>query len=250
MTVILDVSNSFRAVSEPSFSLGFNLERLEGWTGDVSARREQIEIEGGHGDFDMPVTRGSRIVRASGYTVARTDEHLGRLEEKLTGTLAGGESGRITVERDGVKKWARGRILEAVPERTFRARGDWELALWCPNPRIYGEMNVASGSSVTVFHRGNFAATSQIVVSGTEPSNYTIYGPEGRYIEVVLDVTFGHPHTIDTLTGELFRDGVLATDAIRHWDPWVIPRNKRVPVSVLSAGGSLSLTTRTPNTFL
>ncbi|WP_440708827.1 hypothetical protein [Herbiconiux sp. YIM B11900] len=251
MTVTQSVNNRWKAVSQPAFSRGFNLERLAGWKpGSVGVRGESIEVEEGHGEYDLPVYRGRRIIESSGYVVAANNAERNRMSDRFSGVLADGSLGRVTIEDEGERRWARVRLQSASFEDTYPARADWELALRAPDPRIFGDLEEYTGGIVDVINRGSFPSSPVIKVSGAGTNTYGVYGPSGRRWLVEQDLVSGHPHYLNIETGELIIDNVLFIGQTPEADSWVCPPGVRTRHTIDPNGNNAVMTVLNRNTWI
>jgi hypothetical protein len=242
--VVVDVNRQLRAVSWPAFSQGFNLEKLTGWKpGSVGVRAETIEVEDGHGEYDLPVFRGRRTIELSGYVVAESDRQLNRFGDQLASVLADGGRGPVVVTEQGEQRWARAR-LHGTPkfETTFRNRADFELELRCPDPRIFGHKESIAGYAVEIVNWGTFPSSPTIQVSGSGSNDYAVYGPEGRKWLVSRDLVAGHPHTLDIESGDLIIDGQLILDGLVEAEPFACPPGQGTSISFDPNGNDAMMT--------
>ena len=103
---------------------------------------------------------------------------------------------------------------------------------------------------VVSFHYGNFPATSTIVVAGSMPSGYTIYGPAGKAYTVTQAVVSGHPHTIDMATGLLMIDGTYVYGVTSSGATWAVPPGGQVTQTLTPVSGAGTMTVSTPDTSI
>jgi hypothetical protein len=184
-----------------------------GWDDGVDMRLEKTARPQAHGSFDLPGYQDARTVAISGSVFADSNARLRHLRSRLTGVLAGGQSGRIQVDRDGDVQWADCRLASKT---MFTESGGQEIAtfqiqLWCPDPRKFGEsrkFTASVGSPVTAFHWGNYQAAPKFVVSGSMPGGYTLW-VRGIPFVVTRALTSGAPHTIDYDDGRLRIGGAV-----------------------------------------
>lgn len=243
MAVVVNVNRQWRAVTEPAFSHGFNLEKIKGIKpGTVSTRTEYIDIEEGDGEYDLPVFRTRRTVEFGGYVVADSAQELNRMGDRHAGLLAGGDLGRLTVEDEGERRWMRVR-LHGTPEfePTYKARADFGLELRAPDPRMFGKPESITAPVVSVVNRGNFRSTPKITISGSGTNDYAVYGPGGRLWRVTRDLVAGHPHTLDFDNLALLVDGVEVTDGLTEADPFACPPNKATTITFDANGNTATM---------
>ncbi|WP_193596069.1 hypothetical protein [Microbacterium sp. YJN-G] len=225
---------------------GFVFVEFEGWNDAPSARGEKVPRPDAHGDFDLPVTRGPRLVTMSGWCRASSPERMGHFRSQLTGLLADGQLGRIIVDEFGVTQWADVRIYG---DPRFRKRGrsryaDWSIAFRSPDARKYGETREFAAGETAV-HYGNFPATPTHRVTGTA-GGYTINGPSGKKFTVTSGPGSGTDR-IDMATGRVYRNGVLMLGIVSQGDLWTVGPGLPGVVHTISAG---TLTTEATDTFV
>lgn len=236
-----------RDMSRPK-GLYVGREGFQGWQGLSSSRREALARAVEHGEHDVPVYLGSRVMTVDGWVIAPTDLELGHLSESFTGLLAAGRS-RVEVDQLGETRFADGRVMVAECEDQG-SRGRYRVAtlqlqLVFADPRRYGETLTAPETGVAaeiqVFHRGNFPAYPVVEIPNA-PSTYAITSPAGTF--TVTGATAGGTHTVDIRRGRVFRNGVEMIDVGRGV-LWTIPPG--MPVThTLSVPGLV----RTVNTYV
>lgn len=222
---------------------------FSGWEGSPSGRRASVARPAAHGDFDMPVFKGSRVVSISGHVIARSGFDLMGFRSQLVGIGSGGEPVRISVNQHDETTYAFGRVLDCSFVDSGRADqpvGAFTIEIVCSDPRKYGESHEFSGSSVQVHHFGNFPATPVVEVQGARTGPYTITGPGGRQVTISQSLTASQRHTIDFRSRTVRRNGVVQPAAFSKFEAWAIPKNIRVPMSI-SAG---SMTVSVTDTFM
>lgn len=204
---------------------GFLLDEagFTGWDDGVDVRLDDTARPEGHGSFDAAGRLGPRTIALSGTAHAPSAQELDALKHRLTGLLADGDDARIQVERDGETLWGRCRLAART---RFTVRGaarariaDWQLQVWMPDPRKYGETETFEQRPA--FHRGNFPARPLHRIQGLLPFGYTIFGPTGEYT-VIRALAMGHEHTIDMRDGFLRVDGVVDLGGVRRGDVWTV----------------------------
>ncbi|WP_417555588.1 hypothetical protein [Microbacterium sp.] len=229
---------------------GFVFVEFEGWNDSPSVRGDAVERPAAHGDFDLPTTRGPRLITISGWCRARAPEVMGHLRSQLMAVLPEGV-GRVTVDEFGVTTWADVRVYGAPRFRKRGASGyaDWSLSLRAPDPRRYGATHEFPGGE-PAYHYGNFPAVPELIVTGSMPSGYAIAGPDGKSFVVTQGLSAGQTHRIDMRTGWVTRDGVLQSGAVGRAEVWEIPPGAGITHALQPVSGTGSLLTRVPDTFI
>lgn len=228
---------------------GFYLARkgFEGWDDGVSGRRERIDITGGHGEYDLPVLRGARLVTLKGHALARSPFELGQLRSQIMGLGADGDKVRMHVEHHGRVLWADVRRLDATFEDVgsdgTRTRAEWALDLLAADPRKYGtETRSFTGGTVLAHHFGNFPAKIQAVVRGPRAAGYEITGPGGRKVVVSQALETLDHHTIQFWSGRVYRNGTRQLGALTVFQPWTVPPGPPTAMSCSSGPMTINIT--------
>lgn len=212
---------------------------LDGWDDGVEMRVEDRPRTQAHGSHDLPVYGGSRIISISGYVLAQSVAELDHLGSRLTGLLAGGQKGRIMVAKGAGSKWADCRLAAQTKftERHGQPTGDFQLQLWCPDGRRYGETNtftVQTDAPVEVYHRGNFPATPKFTVTGSMPGGYTLT-VDGWNFAVSKPLHSLTPHQIDYADGRLRVNGSVVQNSVGNTNLTTIPPGRSVGVGLYPA---------------
>lgn len=228
---------------------------FDGWDDGVSMRQENTARPQAHGSFDLPVYQDARTVSITGNAFADSPRELLRLGNRLTGLLAGGQSGRIQVERYGDVQWADGRLAAQTKftERGGQNCASFQVQIWCPDPRKFGnsqDFSVALGSQAAVFHRGNYDAAPSIRVSGLMPSGYTLTGPGGRRFVVTRSAGSGESHLIDMNTGILKVNGSVVTGGVSVADTILIPPGSSTTIGLSAPSGTGTSTVTVLDTYI
>jgi len=220
-----------------------------GWDDGVDMRIENTARPGAHGSFNLPVFQDARTVAISGSVFADSPRQLAQLRNRFAGLMAGGLTGRIQVERYGAVQWADGRLASKpmFTERGGQNCASFQIQLWCPDPRKYGESKtvaVATGSPVSVFHRGNYNATPSFIVRGDMPGGWTLTVNGWNYT-VTKPLVTGAPHRVDYNNGRLYVNGVLNQGNLGNTNTTPIPPGQSVGVGlypVTTGSGSADMT--------
>jgi hypothetical protein len=224
---------------------------FSGWTSSTATKRNKVARVAAHGSFPVRGYRDERLVTISGTCLADSEMQLAFFGDNLTGLLADGDLGRITVTHSGNTRFA-DCLLEGLPEFEMFAAGQaakFKIQFTLPDPWKYGSTKTfASGSPA--FHYGNFPATPVHTVTGTMPSGYSIYGPSGKIFTVTAAITAGQTHTIDMATGYLKVNGSVVFGAVSRGDLWTVPGGTPVTHTLVPVSGSGSLSTAVTDTFI
>lgn len=202
----------------------------------VDVRRTSQDRPGAHGAFDAQGYLDARVmtINATIRTPSAAQTRARCLQ--LSGLLADGELGLVTVTRESDVLSAWGRLAsktKAVVRGAAPRYADAQLQMWFANPRLYGETRHFTGGQLA-FHRGNFPASPRLTVTGSAPG-YTVFGPDGKQIVVTRTLVAGAPHVIDLADGSLRVGGARVFGGLARADLWTIPSGGTAAQSV-SAG--------------
>lgn len=224
---------------------------FHGWDDGVDVRRESVERPAQHGDFDLPVFNGSRVISFDGHALAWSEEELGNLRNRIMGVCADGGRRPIAVAHQGqtlratVRRGSKPTFVDAGVRHGMH-RASFALFLVAADPRKYGESKDFPAGTVAV-HRGNFHATPRLLI-GAGAGGYTITGPNGRQIVVGGTAPAGD-HYIDFAQGGLFTAaGVRVPGAMTVFQPWSIPVGKTGATASIT--GARSLIQRVTHTYI
>lgn len=223
------------------------------WTGideGAAMRRDQLPRPGAHGAYAVPGHLDARVIGMSGHVIDRSPKMLLRTARRLTGLLAGGEFAQLIVmgEREVHMRVGLSAQTSVVVRGNDPCVADFQLQLWAPNPRMYGEVREFAAGQYA-YHYGNFPALPELIITGPAPSGYTITGTGGRRYVVTQPLSAGQTHRIDMATGWLYRDGVLQSGAVQQAHTWEVPPG--LPGVVHKIVGAVgSFTVRLTDTFV
>lgn len=227
---------------------------LVGLDEGVAQRRSESQKPWAQGSFDVPSFGAARVISLSGWARAVSPEKLGWWKHRLTGLLADGHAGVLSVDHQGLQLTTSVRLAgttRLVPMKRSRRRGDFQIQFWAANPRLFGEtLVVGPGTTVAILHRGNFPATAVLTIAGTMPAGYTVLGPDGKVFTVTAAVVSGHPHTIEMSSGLLTVDGAYVYGAITAAQTWAVPPGALVTATLVPVSGSGTLTATVRDTYM
>jgi hypothetical protein len=179
---------------------------LDGWDDGVVMRGDKTAQPQKHGSRTVPRFQESRTVTITGLIIASSPQELGWARNRLAGVLAGGGIGRIQVARSADVQWADASLDQiSIDPRRGARKADFQIQLWCPDARKFGEMHTYAasvGSPATAFHLGNYVAMPRFTVAGSMPGGYTLW-IQGVPFVVTRPLVSGAPHTIDYNDGRL-----------------------------------------------
>lgn len=226
----------------------YTITSIDGWDDGVDTRRESIDRPGGHGQFHTPGYLSGRLITIAGEIYTDSDAAQDHAILRLTGALADGSTGKLTVTTSQTA-WAM--VQRNGPPDIVRDRwgllATYQLQLWAVDPRKYGEAHDYP-AGVPAVQYGNFPARPQLVVSGSSSGGYTVTGPDGRRVVVTKAITSGAPHTIDFAQGGLYVDGVRQLRAISIYEPWTV--GPGLPSVTAGVSGGLDLVQRVTDTYI
>lgn len=226
-----------RGVPTPNHPRGLFVKRngFQGWEGIADRRRDQVARAVEHGEHDVPVYLGARVVTIDGWIIAQNARELREWAQQVVGVGANGQRLTVTVEHQEQTLWARGRVVSATADDAgerhgWYIRASFQVQVVFADPRKYGplEMFPASGYATLndVYQRGNFPA-HPVITFGSGPSSWACTAPGGRSVQV-SGMTSGGTVRFDMRTGRVTRNGVDVTDAVTiTGDIWAVPVGAR-----------------------
>lgn len=188
------------------------------WEG-VDVRREDTARPLSHGSFDAPVFLASRVIPVSGHISAPSGAELVHEMNRLTGLLATGGTGRLSLEDDSGVTYLDVRLGAATQITQLDATtARFLVTFWAPDPRRYGETHSYS-SGASVRHYGTFPSPVSVTIPSA-PSAYTITSPAGVFS--VSGATASGTHVVDLRTGRVTRNGSLML-GVSSGPTWEMP---------------------------
>jgi hypothetical protein len=237
-----------RMFGRPGLGLfGIVKDGLDGWDDGVAMRGEKQARPQAHGSMVLPNYQESRTVTITGIITATSARQQAGARDRITGLLSGGGLGRLEVQRSFGTRWADAQLENSsVDPRRGSCKSDFQIQLWCPDARIFGDANgldgggfpITMGQSVQVFHYGNAAATPLITVTGDFPNGYTLTGPDGKAYVVTAALAAGTTHTIDMTHGLLRTNQYYFTGGVGDADVWTIPPGQQITMGLSATSGS------------
>lgn len=188
------------------------------WEG-VDVRREDTPRPLAHGSFDAPVFLSSRVIPVSGHLSTRSGAELVHEISKLTGLLAGGAPGVLSLDDDTGTTFLNVRLGAATQVTQLDdTTAKFLVTFWAHDPRRYGTTHTYN-SGAQVFHYGNFASPVTVTIPSA-PAAYSITSPAGTF--TVSGATSGGTHVVDLRTGRVTRNGVLML-GVSSGTTWEMP---------------------------
>lgn len=218
---------------------------LRGWFEGVDVRSERHPRPSSNGFFPSEVLRGGRTITLKGLVHSRGDVDQERALARLTGLLANGQTGRLTVQTPNGETWADVE-LDDKPEITMLMYGqtaEYRLQFWAPDPMRYGKTNVFEPGDA-VSHRGNAPSFPVIKVVGPRPA-YTI-SAGGKDFAVSQALTAGQTHEVFLKTGTVLRNGIKQLGVTTAPVRWSVAAGQRL-LHTISGSGPASI--ELPDTF-
>lgn len=235
---------------ERSADFTINAGGLQGWfSGGASMRRDVEDRPTSHGQFGAPGYLSGRIVRIVGKLHASSPFDYERKAGRLAAVLADGEAAQMVVQ--GAETTRALVYRSATPDINpivYGELAEFELELWSPDPRRYGESRDFTGAAA--YHRGTFPALPILTVTGNMPGGYSITGPGGRVYSVTAGLPAGSTDQIDMRTGWLKRNGADLGGATGRADTWAIPPGVQVTHTLSPVSGSGQLTATLTDTYV
>ncbi|MET3349648.1 UNVERIFIED_ORG: hypothetical protein ABID57_001320 [Arthrobacter sp. UYEF1] len=219
---------------------------LDGWDDGVAMKGGKVDRPQAHGSFTLPRFQESRTITATGIILATNALEQELAGNRISGLLAHGGTGRIQVKKAGRITWADASLDgTSVDPRRGSFKSDYQIQLWCPDPRKFGDLNseaFGTGAPAGAHHRGNAAAAPVVTVDGPVLGGYTITGPAGELYTVAGDLPSGTVHTIDMNDGLLRVNGSISAGVgkVTTADVFAILPGQKATVSIAAFSGNVS----------
>ncbi|WP_295104748.1 hypothetical protein [uncultured Microbacterium sp.] len=217
------------------FGLFVKRDGFQGWQGISSRRREALARAVAHGEHDVPVYLGSRVVTIDGWALGKDEEDLGNRVNSVVGIGSDGRRVRPVIKHLGKLREADGRVLIAEADdsggRSGVLRASFQLQFVFADPRKYGGSFVlpgdrlfpvdraATATSIVVMHHGNFSSFPVVEIPSA-PASYVISSPGGTF--TVTGATAGGTHRVHLRNGRVYRNGV-EMPGVGRGDLWAVP---------------------------
>lgn len=235
-------------------------DMCSGWWDGTGIKRNKISRASHWGDFRAETLRDARYMTWTGTAVASTSRELQAMRDEFTGTLATNQSTIMSVYSDSTGTRFAEVFLEDKPKwtRMTDTAAAFQLELYAPNPRIYGEEKTISllendgfgglqyrinypldYNTVTepvaqsISNLGNTYAYPVIEVNGHFPAGFRITDGNNRWIIFPGAVSPASPLTIDTRTGVALQSGVDKS-SIMEIESFVVPPLEQISPKIYS----------------
>ena len=203
-------------------------------------RRDYEDRPNAHGQFPAQGYLSGRVIPLSGQIQTSSLEYYEKAISNLAGVLAGGGSGRLTVDLElgttyaDVYRHGKPNVKHVV----YGSIAYYQMFLWAPDPQRFGETrSFPVGTSATVYHYGNFDAIPAVSVTGT--GAYTI--TDGTHLFTVSNpIAPGQTDTIDFAKGWVYRNGVLLFGAVSRAETITVPPGLPKTTLTISGGPIMS----------
>lgn len=232
--------------------------------GGVGVRVPKTERPQAHGAFKGRGFRDGRLIVLGGTCHAESFAKLEHFGRELTGVLGDGEFAPFLVESS--ESFVGECQLDATPKFDIRSLpgeqfvADWQLQLWCPDPRLYGEPvgdELVPAQTVEVEHLGNHPASVSISVTATSPVplGYRLRlfneagAPIGDYL-IGAGLASGATHFVDMSTGWVRSGGSVLMGAVADGAPFRIPKRFKGSVRVEPVTGTAVCRPRFSHTYI
>lgn len=215
-------------------------DALKEWFVTPDMRRDYSDRPNAHGQFPAQGYLSGRVIPLSGQVQATSVEKYEKAISNLSGVLAGGGIGRLTVEMSLGETYA-DVYRHGKPDIKHALYGSiayYQMFFWAPDPQRFGETrSFPAGTSVTVEHYGNFDAIPKVTVTGT--GAYTI--SDGTHLFTVSNpIAPGQVDTIDFAKGWVYRNGVLLFGAVSRAETITVPPGLPKTTLTISGGPIMS----------
>lgn len=221
------------------------VEKITGWHEPPAVRSDNLAVPHGHGSYALPVYYEGRTITVEGILF---------FEKRSQAVLAmqsmrNGDPSKLlwfSVTDNGFRTDALVRVTGADFTMVTRNAMRYQLRLYAPDPRRFGEARIftaGSGTQTLVENRGNAPAWPKIVVPGpVTVGGYTITGPNGEQYTVTASPGSSSTHFVDMWDGMLRVNSSMAAGGglVGTAQTFTIPPGQKVPVT-LSKGGRIEL---------
>lgn len=191
------------------------IRSLAGWWETPDSRSQDSAMVATDGDAAGRRNYEARMVTIEGDVSCDTRAALFAFRDRVAG-LVGANPVRFEVNGHGPDQWAmvvRSGGLQWSEKSPVAA--SWSLTVKAPDPCKYGvtrrfpESGTSpAGSSVEVFHEGNYGAAPRITVQGYSPGGFTAFGTGSDRFRVTEGVNTGETLVADFKVGHVFLNGV------------------------------------------
>lgn len=117
------------------------LTDLGGWLDGPPVRGQKIDRPVDHGGFAIPALRGGRVVTVEAYVEGSSIADVGQVSDRLSGVLADGEFGELTVTREDGQTTSASVQVDAAPMVGWFPHVNAvaaQLQFYAPDPLRYG----------------------------------------------------------------------------------------------------------------
>lgn len=223
-------------------------DALSAWFTTPDMRREMADRPTAHGQFPAQGYLSGRVLPLSGQIQTSSLARYEKAISDLSGVLAGGGIGRLTVDLELGTTWAdvyrHGK--PDIKHLVYGQTASYQMFLWAPMPQRYGETRTfPAGTSATVHHYGNFDAIPKVTVTGT--GVYTITDGTKQLV-VTSAIAPGQTDVIDFAKGWVYRNGVLLFGATSRAETITVPPG--LPRTTLTISGGPSMTVAVTDTWV
>ncbi|MGC5078455.1 hypothetical protein [Agrococcus sp. DT81.2] len=229
---------------------GFTVSSLTGWTGGPGVKRGTIARQGGPGSFSIKGYATDRVVVFRGRYHGSSIADVQYMNDAL--------SGLESLEQRATVAWPESRWVNAhVDKVRFDPQGalpwaDYQVELWVPDSVKFGDLHtvgpVAANVPATLHHYGNTPAYPRFVVSGPQPSGYSIFATGKPSFQVNSPLASGSTDVVDFATGRVYRNGSLLVGGVSFPRTWSVPGGVTQPWS-FGGTGSGTCTGEIPDTY-
>lgn len=249
-------------------------DMCSGWWDSAGVKRNKISRATHWGDFRTETLRDARYITWTGVAVSSTKYELQAMRDEFTGVLATNQSAIMTVYSDSTGNRYSEVFLEDKPKwtRMTDTTAGFQLELYAPNPRIYGEEKTVSilendgfgglqfridyplnynitaePTSQVVSNMGNTYAYPTIEVSGHFPAGFKLTDGNNRWIVFPGAISPYSPLSIDTRTGIATQSGIDKS-SIMEMQSFVVPPLEQLSPKIYSlantSGGNCIISLR------
>lgn len=249
-------------------------DMCDGWWDSAGVKRNKIPRATHWGDFRTETMRDARYITWTGVATSSTKNELQAMRDDFTGILATEQSTIMTVYSSSTGNRFSEVFLEDKPKwkRLTDTAAVFQIDLYAPNPRIYGEEKTISllendgfgglqfridypldynitkePTAQFLSNLGNTYAYPVIQVSGNFPAGFKLTDGNNRWIVFPGAISPSSPLTIDTRTGTALQSGADRS-SIMEMQSFVVPPLEQISPKIYSlsntSGGNCIISLR------
>ena len=266
IVVIDDIVLETHPTGIPKFHLSDQM--CSGWWDSAGIKREKLSRASGWGDFRSEQFREARLITWTGTAVASSAVELQAMRDEFTGLLHSKNETQLRVYSESTGNRYATVSLEDAPvwERLTDSAAIFQLKLYSPNPRIYGDLKeinlfihdgyggiqfpieydldfneTTAEATKFLVNGGNTNSYPTIEIQGEFPAGFKLTDGRGKWFTFSGTVTQASPVTIDSRTGRVTQKGISRSALVESTQNFVVGPLEQIqprvqPISPTSYG--------------